>query len=191
MSERLSKTIIYILVIGALLISSKPILAQSNIQAFNKESRITELLSIIREPQIQDREPARLIKAIEELGDLKAIKAIDDLIQLLNLKREIKPATVQLDGIEIVDLDHPIVDSDLYPAVIALYHIGKPALPALVNVIKNTENDSLNYSNALCALKYIFRDDTKQGATYLRNLALQASSEEAARRLINAAEQLE
>lgn len=168
----------------ALLISMGQTLAQYKQQSTGEGQESMQLLTILRDEQIREREPERVIKAIEHLGQMKSIAAIDDLVQLLTFKQSFPWKNRNLD---IVEEDHPITPLSRYPAAGALFQIGKPALPALIKVIETEETGSLAGENAIYTVTQIFRDSPTKGVEYLRDAAANASSPQAARRLSGAA----
>ena len=81
-------------------------------------------------------------------------------------------------------LDTP---SDKYPAISALFDIGKPAEPFLEEVIRSRESDDASSKNALEAFMSINRDDPMAGIQKLRNDASSRRREERDRLLHAAA----
>lgn len=144
-----------------------------------------QLLMILRDEQLQKSDPDRVTKAIRRLGDIREVAAIDDLIKLLTFKHiyawEMERAIVRI---------HPISTDDRYPAVGALFVIGKPSLPALERVIETEEPGSLASENAVYTVTQIFRDAPSDGIEYLKEAAANASSPDAANRLSKAVEKI-
>ena len=151
-----------------------------------RQKEIERLLAVLRDERLRGNDREEVFKAMRRLGDLKAVVAVDDLIKLLTLPRVFDwetPETVGKTGIE----ETIVVPANRYPAVDALFLIGKPSLPALVSVIEKRESGSLESENALYAVFAIFRERPQKGASFLRRAAAKAKSGEAARRLLAAA----
>src|SRR5262249_12961572 len=108
---------------------------------------------------------------------------INDLVKLLTFKYTYyweKEAGGRLDP-------QPITTAERYPAVVALFAIGKPALPAVTEVIETHESDSLESENATLVVYLIFREDPSAGIKYLEEASAQASTPTAALQLSVAA----
>ena len=84
---------------------------------------------------------------------------------------------------------HIITQSERYPAIDALFQIGKPALPALCKVIASDAPASINSKNATLTIILIFRDDPQQGVNFLDDQASKAPPPVAASRFRAAAAQ--
>lgn len=153
----------------------------------NNEGEVSTLISVLRDSRLRQDDPERVIKAIERLGDLKAAAAVDDLIQLIAFRRTF---SWERNGGSILELQ-PITPGNRYPAVSALFQIGKPALPALVKVIEGSESNSLENQNATYAVQSIFRDNLREGVKYLREAATQSFTRLMAQRLSTAARRIE
>lgn len=153
----------------------------------NSEEEITRLILILGDQKLRESDPDRIIKAIQRLGELKATVAVDDLVGLLTFKQTFK--WERDDG--IVHEIQPITPGNRYPAVSALFQIGKPALPALVSVIERNEPHSPESSNAVYAVLAIFRENLPQGVKYLRKAAAKSFTSLMAQRLLTAAEHID
>lgn len=153
-----------------------------------KNLRFSEIIEILRDPQIRKTDPDRLAKAIERAGALKVTAAIDDLIGLLTFRHILwwekrKPNTPIIGR-----LARP---GENYPATDALYYIGKPSLPALVKVLETHEEASMESKHALYTVRLIFRYDPEgSGRAYLEEAAQQASSTPGAQNLIKASQKV-
>lgn len=148
-------------------------------QSANDEAK--QLLTVIRDEWMIQNEPDRVLQAIKRLGELKSTEAINDLTRLLTFRR-----TFEWEGTERAEMMegiHLITPGERYPAVGALFEIGKPSLPALIEVIKTHDSNSLEGSNAWRAVMIIFRDTPSSAVEYLRKAGAKASSPEARRRL--------
>ena len=70
-----------------------------------------------------------------------------------------------------------------FPAVNALYLIGKPALPALVKVIENFDEQDLMSRNARYTMVVIFSGKLSEGVEYVTQAASKSSSALGSQRL--------
>src|SRR5262249_55030644 len=70
-----------------------------------------------------------------------------------------------------------------FPAVSALYLIGKPALPALVKVIENFDEQDLMSRNARHTIVSIFSGKLSEGVKYINQAASECSSALCSQRL--------
>jgi hypothetical protein len=170
-----------------LLISVGQPLSRHKQQSAAEGQESMQSLTILRDEQLRVREPERVIKAIEQLGQMKSIAAIDDLVQLLTFKQSFPWENRNLG---MVEEDHPITPLSRYPAAGALFQIGRPALPVLIKVVEAEETGSLASENAIYTVTQIFRDSPAGGVEYLRDAAAKASSAQAARRLSGAADRV-
>ncbi len=156
-------------------------------QVSPKEDELEKLLNTIRDTNLQETDPNRVIKAIQRLGELRDPAAVDDLVPLLTFRRWYpweKDPHAKIDAVE------PIGPSTRYPAVGALMDIGKPSLPALIKVIENHEPHSLETENAMHVVTYLSRDKRPEYIDYLKEAANKAPTPQAAERLSKAAEML-
>lgn len=166
---------------------------QQSASVVNAEARsannqdVERLLAIIRDERLRGSDPERVTKAIERLGEIRAIAAIDDLAQLLSFRGSFDWEKSQVPGV----LNHLVLPSDLYPATTALFQIGKPSLPALIKAIETHESGSLTSKNAVDTTILIHREKPLKGIAYLRQAAAEASTPEASKRLSEAAKQIE
>lgn len=138
---------------------------------------VKELLTTIRDEQLRQNNPERVIQAITQLGERRGVEASDDLTQLLTFKRSLESDVTQIRS----HFD------DLYPARSALFLIGKPSLPALIKAIESHESDSLASENAINTIMAIYQDSPSEGVEHLRE-ASKSSSPEGSQRLLKAAE---
>jgi HEAT repeat protein len=148
-----------------------------------KEKR---LLAIVRDKEAQERDRERYVQAIERLGEIRSITAVDDLIELITFKRTLR--SEENPWPIVIDREHPVTPLSLYPAAGALFYIGKPALPALRRLIETSDPDSLASQNAIYTLMAIFREDPKAGVRYLQDAANQAQTPEASNNFLRAVE---
>ncbi|MGD0693792.1 MAG: hypothetical protein ABSB82_02965 [Terriglobia bacterium] len=159
--------------------------SQSSVPAESRE-KIEKLLVVIRDAKLRESDPGRVVEAIEELGHVKAVEAIDDLVKLLTFRRtwpwETPGGPIQEFRIETPGLR--------YPAVSALIEIGQPSVPAMVKVIEAHESSSLESQNALWVIRSLFQYNGKEGIDYLKEAAKHSSSPRGAQRLTDAADKL-
>lgn len=144
---------------------------------------VRQLIAILRNKDLRDNEPKLIVETVEKLGRLRAEAAIKDLVDLLAFSRRF-----DWEREDMINEIRLITPGDRYPAVSALFQIGKTALPALVQVISDNEIDSLEFRNARFVVMSIFRDDLPAGSAYLREEAKQFPSPAAQARLWAAAQ---
>jgi hypothetical protein len=141
-------------------------------------------LSILRDRQAQENQPDAVVTAIERLGGMRSVAAIDDLINLITFKRTLPEQTT----LSPIQGGLPKGTMSVYPATEALFHIGEPALPALIAVIEASDAEALESQNAFYTVMAIFREDREAGVGYLEKAANQAKSTERASNLWRAAQ---
>ncbi len=156
---------------------------EGNWQATQRDKEIAQLIAIIRDSQLRIEDPNKVVEAIRRLGEMEAVSAVDDLAQLLAFRpisrQEILPGTPRI-----------ITEADKrFPAVSALYLIGKPSLPALIKIVENFDDQDLMSRNAELTIVAIFRDKLPDGAEYV-NQAASKSSAQGKQRLLNLAERM-
>src|SRR5207237_1137991 len=140
------------------------------------------LLSKLRDEQLRQSDPEEVFKAMRRLGELRAVVVVGDLVRLLTLKRIFDWETPENAGHTGIE-ETIITVANRYPAVDALISIGKPALPALVEVIGSRESGSLESENAIFGVFMILQAQPAKGAEFRRRAARQAPSRAAARRM--------
>jgi hypothetical protein len=147
---------------------------------------VENLRKVLRDAELCQRDPDRVMNSIRRLGSLRAVEAIPDLINLLGFRYTYP---WERDG-----GPHGVRPSSLsrYPARDALIEIGKPALPALLEVVETREFDSIESKNARYAIGVILRYDKPTKADeFFKEAAAKASSPEAKQRLLKALETAE
>lgn len=159
---------------------------ESNSQPVDGETR--QLLTILRDEQLREREPSKVVEAIKRLGEMRSAPAIVDLTRLLTFKQTFEWES-QNDDV-VVEIQ-PIHTGNRYPATSALSQIGKPALPELVKVIETQEPGSLAAENAIYTIAQIFREDPQNGIQYMKEAVFKAPSPDSEQRLLQAAEKIE
>ena len=154
-----------------------------------QSSEIEELLKTVRNKTLMQTDPERLVKAIERLGQLRVLTAIDDLTELLTFRRTFKGEEIAVaPGRTIINASHLYSPDERYPAIRAQRAIGEPALPALVRVIETNETGSRASENAAYTVGSIFRDEPAREVNYLSEAAATASTPEGKNRLLKAVE---
>jgi len=154
----------------------------------SREEELSRLTAIVRDGRLQASDPDRVVQAIERLGEMKAVEAVDDLVRLLSFRKWFpwendpnQPKVVEGLG---------ITDRQRYPAILALIQIGPLSLPALIKVIETHEPGSLETRNAMEVIIQLSHYDRPPYVRKLKDAAAKASSPEAAERLRKAAEAL-
>jgi HEAT repeat protein len=143
-------------------------------QGESRDEEIAQLIAIIRNSQLRIEDPEKVVEAINKLGEMKAASAVDDLAQLLTFR--LVSRGERLTGIT--------TEADArFPAVSALYLIGKPALPALVKVIENFDEQDLMSRNARHTIVSIFSGKLSEGVEYVNQAASRSSSALGSQRL--------
>ena len=132
--------------------------------------------------------PLNSIRLLEEQKDTRQSPCISEIINQLGKSREIRAVNVLVGYLDFVDpatRPKPNGFSDrrpVYPAVDALFQIGKVAAGALLEVIAGGKSP-IRRHNATAAYQAIFRDDLAAGIRLVRNEASESPSPEARRRL--------
>ena len=115
-----------------------------------------------------------MVEAINKLGEMKAASAVDDLAQFLTFR--LVSLGERLTGMR--------TEADTrFPAVSTLYLIGKPALPALVKVVENFDEQDLMNRNAREDIFSIFNGKRSEGVKYINEAASRSSSALCSQRL--------
>jgi hypothetical protein len=157
--------------------------AQSHDQAASQRGdEIAKLLAVLRDAEVRKMHPEQVVSAIQRLGEMRAVEAIDDLVGLLTFARRFEWERDDA----IIEIQ-PITPGNRYPASEALFEIGRPALPALVKVIELNKLDSLPGQNALFAIRNIFRENLSEGVKYLKSAAEASATPDSAQNLSRAA----
>lgn len=151
-----------------------------------QENEVDKLRDIVRAERLRQENPKQVISAIKRLGEFKAESAIADLVSILTFKQMFYFETP--DAINEV---RSITPASRYPATGALIEIGKPAVPALSNVIERHKSGSVETENSIFAIIVIFQEDVREGVEYLRNSSAKSPSHQASQRLVAAAARIE
>jgi|SRR5690348_8053625 len=141
---------------------------------------IKPLIQVLRDKELQKKDPDRVRQAIMQLGYRKCAAAADDLAALLAFKYRF-----DWEGTHI--RLQPIFTQTRYPATSGLAEIGEASLPSLVTVIEENPPDSLMTRNATYTVKSIFRDHPEKAENYLTDAARKATTPESQSRLTQAA----
>src|SRR6266849_2644471 len=152
-----------------------------------RSEEIAKLLAVLRDPDLRKTHPEQVVSAIQRLGEVRAIEAVDDLIELLTFARKFDWESPDNKMIVEIQVIHT---GNRYPATSALFQIGRPALPALVKVIELDGLGPLRGQNAMFAIQGIFSDDLSEGVKYLEQLAQASANPDSAQHLMQAAAQL-
>lgn len=155
-------------------------------QNADTDGEIVRLLQIIRDERLRTENPDKVAQAIVALGELRATDAVEDLIKVITFKRTFPQERGNPEG--VVNDIHLITREGRFPAIGALFEIGKPSLPSLVRLIANHDPKSLESENALVTVRSIFRDEPQAGVQYLKDAGEKSSSSLSRQRLLIAAE---
>lgn len=145
------------------------------------DNKAKELLEALKDKNLLSGNPEKLAQIIEIIGQRRIAAAIPDLIDYLNFRR-----IHSWEGSKT--LLHPLPEEGDYPAIGALFSIGKPALPALVKVIEEKELDSIESKNAIKTIQLIFREDLSEGVKYLENAMVESTMQDSKQKLQYAVE---
>lgn len=149
-------------------------------------------------PELQGKKPANLLAyldrdraalspdcivyAIRELGAQQYVAAVNTLAMYLDFRM---PGTEKkVHDVTIVRI--PTL-GDKYPAVVALFEIGKPALPSLVHMIGHGATSDLLRNNALEVVLVIHRENMAEAVRALSHASRTSSDSATAIRLWDAA----
>jgi hypothetical protein len=150
-------------------------------QGESRDEEIAQLIAIIRNSQLRIEDPKKVVEAINKLGEMKATSAVDDLAQLLTFR--IVSVGEILTGMR--------TEADTrFPAVSALFLIGMPALPALIKVVEDFDEQDLMSRNAWQTIISIFSGKLPEGVEYVNQAASKSSSALGSQRLSKLAEEM-
>ena len=113
---------------------------QTRVRTAPKAEEVEHLRKVLGDARLRADEPRQVIEAIKRAGDLRAPELAGSLASLLTFA-QIFPEDQVAEETGI--LFHTYIMSVVrrYPAVSALFQIGKPALPALVKYIAGSAHD--------------------------------------------------
>jgi hypothetical protein len=140
-----------------------------------------ELATFLQQNESAVNDDPCVIAALDMLGQERATAYIPELIKFLEFRRKFYWEGT---GFNM----HPVTEIDHYPAAMALFQIGKPALPALRTVILQEKPDSLKFKNAVNTVMLIHREDFPAGVRFLRRSALSQEKPENRQNLDDAVE---
>ena len=154
-----------------------------------RKEKVKSLLAVVRDRKAQHDEPQRYLAAMRELGRLKALEAINDLVRLLTYQRDWWREERTHQGYTYTSGSLPVpYIARHYPATLALADIGKPALPALTKVIMRHDHASREARNANYTIRVILARHGQDAVVFFKAAAAEATSPEAVQRLRQAAE---
>jgi HEAT repeat protein len=139
----------------------------------------SEGLRTFLQEEVGLRQSPCLTSAIKQLGERQDVAAVRLLISYLDY---LDPSTAPLPGGGMT------VRPD-YPAVSALFQIGKPATVDLLSAIQEVKSPRA-VENAIQAYEYIYRDDLASGIRGLQTAELLAKTDNQRRRLLEARQKL-
>jgi predicted Zn-dependent peptidase len=145
-----------------------------------QSDEVKPLIQVLRDKELQKKDPDRVRQAILQLGYRGCAAAADDLAALLAFKYRFGWEGTMI-GLQ------PTFTPTRYPATGALAQIGKASLPSLVKVIEANSPSSLMTRNAIYTVKSIYRDHPDKAESYLREAAEKATKPESQSRLSQAA----
>lgn len=148
-----------------------------------EEERV-KLLETLSDVELRQKEPEKVFAAIKRAKERRLVEAIPDLIKLLTVREKL-----WWEGTGKI-MQH-IPEKGYYPAVSALFVIGEPALPALIEVIEASDENSLESDNALDAVQMIFRTNLREAVDYLRRATALPKSAQGRERILVAIEKTE
>jgi hypothetical protein len=124
-----------------------------------------ELAAFLEQKGVVANQPDCAIAALEILGHEHATSYIPQIVKFLAFKRKFDWEGTGFNIRPVTELGH-------YPAAMALFEIGKPALPALLAVATEEKPDSVKFNNAVSTIMLIHRDQVPAGVRFLRQAAL-------------------
>jgi hypothetical protein len=126
--------------------------------------------------------PACIAYAADQIGLQQYSPAVKTLLRYLDYRLPEDPARAHLAAISRT----PTLGT-LYPATDALFEIGKPAVPDLVELIASSATSEIARSNAIQVLFLIHRSDVAESVRVLMRASKASSDREASMRLYDAA----
>ena len=125
-----------------------------------------QLATFLEQKDVLTSQTDCAIAALEILGHEQAVSYIPQLVNFLSFRHKFYWEGTGFNWRPVTELGH-------YPAAMALFEIGKPALPALLAVAAEEKPDSLKFKNAVSTIMLIHRDQSSQGVHFLRQAALE------------------
>ena len=136
-----------------------------------------EYLAALSDDELRTDEPEWFIHAIECLGEVKSIAAVNPLISLLPYRR-----SFWWDGTGIVP--RIIMPTERYPAGEALGSIGELALPSVIRKIASSAPSSVECEVLFYTLVTIFRNEQEKGLSFIKKSAIVEETLEGRQRLL-------
>jgi hypothetical protein len=130
-----------------------------------------ELAAFLEQKDVLTNQPECAIAALEILGHEHATGYIPQIMNFLTFRRKFYWEGTRFNMRPVTELDH-------YPAAMALFEMGKPALPALLGVATQEEPDSVKFNNAVSTIMLIHRDRSSGGVHFLRQAALNQNDQQ-------------
>jgi hypothetical protein len=130
-----------------------------------------ELAAFLEQKDVLASQTDCAIAALEILGHEHATGYIPQIVNFLTFRRKFYWEGTRFNMRPVTELDH-------YPAAMALFEMGKPALPALLAVATEEKPDSLKFNNAVSTIMLIHRDRSSGGVHFLRQAALNQNDQE-------------
>jgi hypothetical protein len=113
-----------------------------------------------------------IAKVIKNLGRIRDPNAVRILISYLDF----------LDPETLPRMDHPVTVRPDYPAIDALFQIGKPASNELLSAVQYSTSSTIR-QNAAKTFTFVYRDDLTGGIVLAKTEELNAKSADARQRL--------
>jgi len=108
--------------------------------------------------------------ALRELGEQRYLEGIQVVLRHFDFQRDLTPS--EIGGVTNINRGF------LYPATSALFGMGKPALPYILDLLA-AETNALRRRNALEAVRDICRDDYVAGVRLVRSAAEKVRGDDA------------
>jgi len=122
------------------IISAFYIIAENKIEKDNKANKkqikIENLIEVLEDPSLGGNKWLEKIKAVRELGHLRAVKGIDVLVEKLDW------------DIKIYSSGGILTREDRFPAMLALLRIGEPAIEGIMKGVIEKQRSNQFISNA-------------------------------------------
>jgi hypothetical protein len=149
-----------------------------------RDAHAKRMIDYLTETSRSEGEAPCIGFAIRRLGDAHARAAIPILIDYLDYKRPLDEG--EKNGFYL----HAPIVPEMYPAASALFAIGKPSVPYLLEVVEAADTHEQKQSNAVCAVMLIYREHMPDGIKLLKETSrsrANSGDEQKAQRLRDAA----
>src|SRR4030067_1050205 len=124
---------------------------------------INELITVVRNNKVNENKRDNVIRAIELLGEFRAVESISTLVDMVDYERPNLP-------------DTNISDDYIYPAIGALIQIGKPSLNAIGQLILTVDSPK---KLMLVSWAILVIEGKVNGRTFVHELGKKATTEQA------------